>query len=201
MFDRIYILLRISITCSWTFFHCLLKPSSFPPPSLVGWRNWKQYYISFHIANTFVSTHWNERLPCCILSMFPSLDCHHHIGLLMHKSMYVSEQVSIAAPASLDPGWHSTWRLAPTLQSQPRATDLRGGHWPGGAGPSCSGPVHSCHSRVPTCSSVSSVTWPDMASLCTRHMYSSCWMLSADWQRSWWRAVPTSTPPAASCGP
>ena len=51
-------------------------------------------------------------------------------------------QVSIAAPASLDPGWHSTWRLAPTLQSQPRATDLRGGHWPGGAGPSCSGPVH-----------------------------------------------------------
>ena len=66
MFDRIYILLRISITCSWTFFHCLLKPSSFPPPSLVGWRNWKQYYISFHIANTFVSTHWNERLPCCI---------------------------------------------------------------------------------------------------------------------------------------
>ena len=68
------------------------------------------------------------------------------------------------------PGWHSTWRLAPTLQSQPRATDLRGGHWPGGAGPSCSGPVHSCHSRVPTRSSVSSVTWPDVASLCTRHM-------------------------------
>ena len=66
----------------------LLTETFFPSSELDdGTENKYQYYISFHIANTFVSTHWNGRLPCCILSMFHVFDCHHHIVLLRQKRL------------------------------------------------------------------------------------------------------------------